>query len=416
MKVIVLGGGASGLMAAIFASKNGNDVTILEKNNICGKKILITGNGKCNYWNADQNLKHYHSSNCELLDKIISEDVKRQVLNFFDSLGIVPKIKNGYYYPYSNQATSIQTSLILQARLLGVKIETEIFVKNIVKDGNKYIVETDQNKFIADKIVMAMGSKAASKTGSDGYGYELLKKLGHSLIKPLPALVKLNGIGNYFKKWAGIRQDVKIKLLENGNFVKEEIGEIILTDSGISGICVMQLSGLIARGLDLNKEEVVIINFTPWLTDDVLEFVSWMDDRDKKVKNRTVTELLDGILNYKLVNFLIQKSQIKSNATWECLDNNKKLTLAKNVVTFEQKIISTHSFEEAQVCSGGIPLTEIDVLTMESLKSKGLYIVGELLDVDGDCGGYNLSFAWMSGMLAGQAISKENFNDKNKTS
>lgn len=408
MKVIVIGGGASGLVSAIFAAKGGNEVVILERNNTCGKKILMTGNGKCNYWNSSQDLEHYHSMNKELLPQIITSKIQDEVKNFFETIGIVPKIKNGYYYPYSNQATSIQTALILEAKLSSVKIENDIYVEDIIKQENNYYIKTNNKDYLADKVIIATGSKAAPKTGSDGNGYELVKRLGHSIIKPLPALVQLKGRENYFKEWAGIKQDVKVSLLENDMFIKKEIGEIVLTDYGISGICIMQLSGLIARGLDSGKKETVIINFAPWIGDTTEDFINWTEERSKKVLNRNITELLDGILNYKLVNLLIKKSKIKQEAKWQELNENSKIILARNIMTFHQEIVATNSFDKAQVCSGGVPLTEINIKTMESLKNKGLYIVGELLDVNGDCGGYNLGFAWMSGILAGKDISGEN--------
>lgn len=406
MKVIVVGGGASGLVSAIFASMNGNEVTILERNSFCGKKILVTGNGKCNYWNVDQDISHYHSTNLELLSKIVTPEIQEKVLAFFDTLGIVPKIKNGYYYPYSNQATSIQTALILQAQLSGVKFVNNVYVQSITKENNIYNIETSNGIFLADRVIMATGSKASPKTGSDGNGYNLITRLGHSIIKPLPALVQLNGDGKHFKDWAGIRQDVTVRLIEDDHFVREETGEIILTDYGISGICVMQLSRMVAKGLEANKSECILINFVPWLTSNENEFIEWMNVRTKRVKRRTVRQLLDGILNYKLVNLMVKESKIDSDSQWQELNANSKLLLAKNIVSFEQKIISTHTFDKAQVCSGGVPLTEINPHTMESLKNKGLYIIGELLDVDGDCGGYNLGFAWISGILAGNAITK----------
>lgn len=406
MRVIVVGGGASGLVSAIFASMNGNEVTILERNSFCGKKILVTGNGKCNYWNVDQDISHYHSTNLELLSKIVTPEIQEKVLAFFDTLGIVPKIKNGYYYPYSNQATSIQTALILQAQLSGVKFVNNVYVQSITKENNIYNIETSNGIFLADRVIMATGSKASPKTGSDGNGYNLITRLGHSIIKPLPALVQLNGDGKHFKDWAGIRQDVTVRLIEDDHFVREETGEIILTDYGISGICVMQLSGMVAKGLEANKSECILINFVPWLTSNENEFIEWMNVRTKRVKRRTVRQLLDGILNYKLVNLMVKESKIDPDSQWQELNANSKLLLAKNIVSFEQKIISTHTFDKAQVCSGGVPLTEINPHTMESLKNKGLYIIGELLDVDGDCGGYNLGFAWISGILAGNAITK----------
>lgn len=407
MRTIIIGGGASGLIAARFASKKNNEVIILERNNVCGKKILATGNGKCNYWNIDQNLCHYHSMNSELLSKIITSNVYDEVNKFFSSIGIIPKIKNGYCYPYSNQATSIQTALILEAKLSGVKFENNVYVNNIVKNENQFLVKTNHGDYWADKVVIATGSQAAPHTGSDGNGYQIVKSLGHSIIKPLPALVQLKGKENYFKEWAGIKQDVSISLFENDKFIKMETGEINLTDYGVSGICIMQLSGMIARGLDLGKREKIAINFVPWIGNSEQDFLIWMDERSKRVLNRNITELLDGILNYKLVNLLIKKSKIDKSAKWQNLNKNAKLILAKNIVTFSLTIVATNSFDKAQVCSGGVPLTEINPKTMESIKSKGLYIIGELLDVDGDCGGYNLGFAWISGILAGKHIAGE---------
>lgn len=406
MKIVVIGGGASGLVSAIFSKTKNNEVIILERNNNCGKKILITGNGKCNYWNSDQNISHYHSDNIAELKKIITPELNNEVLKFFEKIGIVPKIKNGYYYPTSNQATSIQTALILEAKLKGVIINNNEYVKNIIKKNNKYYIETEQNNYIADKVIVATGSKAVPKTGSDGNGYDLAIHLGHSVIKPLPALVQLNGIGNYFKEWAGVKQDVKVTLLENNSKIKEEYGEINLTDYGLSGICVMQLSGIIARGIDNGKEEIIEINFMPWINENS-EFIKWMDNRNKLVLNRNITELLDGVLNYKLVNLIIKKSGIKQNERWTNLSKDLKFALANNIISFKQKIISTNSFDKAQVCSGGIPLSEINIDTMESKYNKNLYFVGEVLDVVGDCGGYNLGFAWISGIIAGKTISKE---------
>lgn len=406
MKIIVIGGGASGLTAAIFSKTDKNEVIVLERNNVCGKKILVTGNGKCNYWNNDQNINHYHSTNAEYLKNIITSKIGDDVLNFFSKIGIVPKVKNGYYYPLSNQATSIQTSLILEAKLRGVTIKNNEFVKEIVKKNDKYYIKTEINNYIADKLVIATGSKAVPKTGSDGNGYELANHLGHTIVKPLPALVQLNGIGNYFKEWAGVKQDVKVTLLENNIKLREEYGEINLTDYGLSGICVMQLSGSIARGIDSGKEEVVEINFLPWIENEK-NFIEWMHNRNKLVLNRTITELLDGVLNYKLVNLFIKKSKIKQDDKWQKISIELKKNLASNIISFKQKIISTNSFDKAQVCSGGVPLSEINVNTMESKNNKNLYFTGEILDVDGDCGGYNLGFAWMSALIAGKAISKE---------
>ena len=398
-RVIVIGGGASGLVAAIYAAQT-NDVVLLEKNSKCGKKLLITGNGKCNYWNEDFNVSHFNSSNLDLLKKIISADNKNKILRFFDEIGIVPRIKNGYYYPMSNQAISIQTALLKQAKLSKVVIKTESEVID-VKYQDKYQVKTKDETYECDKLIIATGSMAAPNTGSTGDGYRILSKFNHSLIKPTPALVQLISKGSFLKKWSGIRCDAGLSLYEDNCLIKQSLGEIQLTDYGISGVCTFQLSGLVSRGLSLQKKETIEINFLPWLKKD---FINYMDMRNSKVKSRMISELLDSFFNYKLVNIILELSGIKQDELWENIPLEKKNKLKINLTCFKLQIVDTKGFEHSQTCTGGIPLSEINLNTMESKKSKNLFITGELLDVDGQCGGYNLGFAFITGMLAGSGV------------
>jgi predicted Rossmann fold flavoprotein len=405
-KIIVIGAGASGLIAAIFARKCGNDVTILEKNEICGKKLLATGNGRCNFWNENQSLEHYRSSNFDEIPEIINTYNSQEILDFFKNIGIEAKIKNGYYYPFSNQAISMQKALILEAEKQNVKIQFKQEVIDIKKINDKFeIVTKSGEKMIYDKIILSTGSKAAPKTGSDGIGYEICKNFGHSIIEPLPALVQLKAKEPFLKEWEGIRSNVLIKLYENNEVIAEERGEIQLTNYGISGICVFNLSGRVARGLDKNKKEVVEINFLEGLNIiNQNKFIEWMNKRNEVVKNRTVFELLEGVLNYKLVNVLLKITDIGKQEQWKKLDDKKRNLLARNIVSFRLNIIGTNSYDKAQVCSGGVPLNELNTHSMESKKVKGLYITGEILDVDGDCGGYNLEWAWITGMIAGRNV------------
>lgn len=398
-RVIVIGGGASGLVASIYAAKN-NEVILLEKNSKCGKKLLITGNGKCNYWNDDFSVDHFNSSNIELLNRIINESNQNEIMTFFDSIGIVPRIKNGYYYPLSNQAISVQTALIKQAKLSGVIIKTECEVMD-VKYNNKYQVKTNNGIYECDSLIIATGSMAAPNTGSTGDGYKILRKFNHSVIKPLPALVQLISTGSFVKKWGGIRCDAELSLYENNCLIKQSLGEIQLTDYGISGVCTFQLSGLVSRGLSLNKKEIIEINFMPWLKEN---FIEYMDKRNSKVKNRSISELLDSFFNYKLVNIILELSDIKQDELWKDISNEQKTVLKQNLTRFKLHIVDTKGFDHAQTCSGGVPLDEINLNTMESKKSKNLFITGELLDTDGQCGGYNLGFAFITGMLAGSGV------------
>ena len=402
-KVVVIGGGAAGLVSAIVASKNNNEVIILEKNNTCGKKILVTGNGKCNYWNEDQEHSHYHSSNEEILEKIITSENKNKVLNFFSSIGIIPKIKDGYYYPYSSLAASIQYALIKEAKVAGVNILENYNVETITKKDNQFIINND---IYCDKVIISTGSKAAPKTGSDGKGYEILTHFGHKIIPVLPALVQLKGEENYFKLWNGIRTQASISLYINNKYIKEEAGELQLTEYGISGICVFNLSRYVSRALSENKKIHVDINFADWFKGDKQDFIIFMDNRNTRMKNRKIYELLEGFLNYKLVDTILKINKIDKENNWDNLNKEQKEKIAVSILSFHLNITDTNSFDKAQVCSGGVSLEEINPKTMESKLVDGLYIIGELLDVDGDCGGYNLGFAWMSGIIAG-----ENIND-----
>jgi len=395
-RVVVIGAGASGIISSIFASKN-NEVIVFERNSNPLKKLLLTGNGKCNYFNENQDISNYNSSNIDLVERIISESNINSVLDFFDKIGIIPKIKNGYYYPYSNLSNSIKEALLKEAILNGVKIETNYLVSDIKKVNNKFIIN---NNLECDYVILSAGSKAYSKTGSDGIGYEILKSFGHTIIKVLPALTSVIGDKSYFKDWAGIRVEASVSLYENNLFIKKEVGELQLTKNGLSGICIFNLSSKIKRGLEENKKEDIVINFLPFVNDIEL----FLNERNNKVKGRTIIELLEGLINYKLVKIILNESKINENKYYNELSNKEKEILFNNLISFKVNIIDTNSFENAQVCSGGLSLNEININTMESKLVSGLFITGELLDIDGICGGYNLTIAWITGILAGKYI------------
>ena len=211
------------------------------------------------------------------------------------------------------------------------------------------------------------------------------------------------------KEWHGIRSDVCVSLFENNKLKKAACGEIQLTDYGVSGICVYQLSSLVSRGLYEGKKEEIRINFLNYL--DIFnedEFILFFDKRNKSVLGRNVSQLLDGLLNYKLINLILKLCKISRDNKWDNLTNDEKTCLGRLLTNFKVVVTGTNSFDSAQVCSGGVRLNEVNPLTMESLKTDGLYIVGELLDVDGECGGFNLGFAWLSGYLAGKDIGECN--------
>lgn len=393
MRIGIIGGGASGLVAAINAVSEYNEVIILERNEECGKKILATGNGRCNYWNTDQDLSHYESSTKYLIKELINDETEKEVLNFFDKLGIIPKIKNGYYYPISNQAISIRNSLIDECIDNIVKIHANYLVESIEIKNDKFIINNEEE---FDKIIISTGSFASPKTGSDGMGYKFLRKLGHTIIKPLPSLVQLNTKNySFLKEWKGIRSDVEITLVEDGQEIKKQTGEIQLTDYGISGICVFNLSNEVSRGLYNNKKEEILINFLPELTEEQL--INLLSSK------RSIRRVLTGILNNKLVEIVLNLNSLKKLDKYNDLSEVKKKELIDTLLRFKVEIESTKSFNESQVSSGGVSLEEINLKTMESKLVKNLYITGELLDITGECGGYNLGIAWRTGIIAGKS-------------
>lgn len=405
---IIIGAGASGLMSAINIKTDNNEVIILERNSEAGKKILATGNGRCNYWNSNQDLSNYNSKNKELLKDIITEKNCHSVLEEFNKLGIIPKIKSGYYYPSSNQATSIRNALLNEIENKKITIKTNSYVEDIDKNEEGFLVKTSNETLQCDYLIIATGGKAAPKTGSDGIGYSFASKFNHTIINPLPALVQLRAHEKYLKTWAGVRTDVKVYLKESGQINKKTEGEIQLTDYGVSGICIYNLSSEVAYGLSKNKKEELVINFLPFVEINPKQF---LEEREKYIVKSTISSSLEKILNYKLVKVILEKSNIKEDKYYKDLTEEEKNNLIKNLTNFTIEIRETNSFKDAQTTAGGIPLTEINIKTMESHLVKNLYFTGEILDVNGICGGYNLGFAWISGILAGRSIS--NKNDKN---
>ena len=387
MKIIIIGSGASGLAAGISLLRCGYDVTILERNNISGKKLLLTGAGRCNFFNSDQNIVHYHSSDKDILAKIITSDNIHLVEDFITSLGIVPKVKDGYYYPFANQAYNMKELLERTYLDLGGKIKYNYLVEKIEKKSSLFLIN---DTISCDKLILATGSKAYKMTGSDGIGYQLAKKFNHHIVKVLPSLTSL--ITREKINLKGVRVDAKVTLYEDGVKVREELGQVQFTDYGLSGICIFNLSYYAIKGLNKNKKEVITIDLMPFM--DKVSF-----------KNKKVYDLLLGFLPNKMIDYILKTLDISKDVYYEDLSNDKKQELTKILKEMEFNITSYKEFDFSQVCSGGVSLREINPLTMESIFVKNLYIIGELLDVNGDCGGYNLTFAFLSGILTSRGDS-----------
>lgn len=396
MNIGIIGGGVSGFVAAIKASSNGC-VTILEKNSKVLKKLLLTGNGKCNFFNVNQSFTKYHSESCKELKRLLTDDNIHKVLEFWNSLDLVYKIKNGYYYPYSNTSNSVKSVLLNEALKRGVNIVNDCEVLKIIKDKQEFIVTTSLGTYRFDKIIVATGSKAYPQTGSTGFGYDVAKNFGHKIVDVYPSLVQLKSSCGIEKMWKGIRSDVTVAYAD-----KKESGEIQLTEYGVSGICIFNISRNIARS---KNTSIIKINFVPWCDD----IKAYLNDRASNNRSVDIVSLCESFLNYKLLQAICKYLKLDSAKSWFDLSKEEQDKLSIALQEFSLEITGVNDFTQAQVCSGGISLDELNIPTFESKLSKDLYFIGETVDVDGDCGGYNLTFAVLSGLLCGTNLrGKEN--------
>lgn len=401
MRVIVVGGGASGLTAAIFAARSGAKVTILEHQKQVGKKLLVTGNGRCNFSNTDQKLSHYHSEDEERAALSLSQFGCQDAVGFFRELGIYSKNRNGYLYPNSDAASSVVDVLRMECEYLKVKIACQIQIQSIEKKDGIFYVHTPGWTYEGDRLILAAGSKAAAATGSDGSGYALAKGLGHSVVKPYPALVQLLSKEQDLKSLAGIRTDAEVYLYGDGQKLASNRGEIQINANNISGIPVFQISGAAAKAMADGRECKAELDFLPDFSEEQL--MIYIKQRIQTCGYKRSADFLTGLFAGKLNEVLCRRSGFsKSLPAGQFTEDDIKI-LCKHIKHFEIKISGTNGFEHAQCCGGGVSLKEIDPLSMESLLLPGLYFCGEILDVWGDCGGYNLQWAWTSGYLAGRA-------------
>lgn len=389
-KIVVIGGGASGLMSAIWAARGGASVTILEHNERTGKKILATGNGKCNLTNTEQGPVFYRCSERDFPWTVIRQFPFSDTVRFFSDLGIYTKNKNGWMYPYSEQAASVAQVLEMEARHRKVKIKTKEEVTDIRKTREGYRVLTKTWQYDCDSVIICCGSNASQVEGSSDLGYRLAEKLGHRVIEPMPALTALRGKGNYFGKWAGTRMEGIIRLEIEGSVLKEERGEILFTDYGISGIAVFQLSRYAVRAVREGCRVNCRLDLMPDFSKEGL--IDYLYKRKDTCPYKSPQELLIGLLPGKMIPVLAAKG--------EDLER-----IGENMKDWVIPIRDAHSLNHAQVCSGGVDVSQLTG-QLQSRIHPGIYFAGEVIDVDGPCGGYNLQWAWSSGAVAGKAAAR----------
>lgn len=400
--VIIIGAGASGLMAAAAAASKGARVALLEHKDDIGKKILATGNGRCNFTNTDMSVNKFHGSKA-LIKNGLSQFNYADTIRFFKELGIPAYDNAGYIYPNSRQAASVVAAFRMELMRLHVDVKTGINITDIkpADDRTGYCIQTDKGSFKSKRLIIACGLTASPKLGSDGSLFRQIEALGHHIQKPLPALCGFSCDGLNFKKITGVRCDATVASVIDGQMTEQNTGELQLADYGISGIPVFQISSLMSRALDKGQMVEVIIDFLPAFSDDELN--GYIKDRIiTTTDNRSLNEMLNGLLNNKLLLELIHKSGVSPDKKGRLLTDDNCKSLTRSIKHTAVSVKKPRGVEFAQVCTGGICTKEIDVRTLESKIHPGLYFCGELLDVDGICGGYNLQWAWTSGYIAGE--------------
>ncbi len=402
-RILVIGAGASGMMAAIQAAIAGAQVTIYEKTDRVGKKILATGNGKCNLSNQNMDLSNYYCEDYDKLANCFSRFSVQDTVSFFESNGLMLKERDGYLYPYCEQASVVLDVLRLCLKKYNVNVVTSVtdIILSVKKNG-RFSVDSSVGNKEFDSVILACGSKAGMKNATtEGYNYA--KAFGHRIVPLEPALVQVRCEEDFFPAVAGVRCKAKISLYMDNVLKASEQGELQLTDYGISGIPVFQISRLIAKAIRNKNSVSVEIDFVPALAD--VEWEQLITDRITQYYGFSLEEFLTGLLHKKIGLMLLKQYGLKPAEKLSKENEKIVMGLCEAMKKFIVTPKCVNGFEQAQVCSGGIDFSELNE-NLESIYCPGLYICGEMIDVDGKCGGYNLQWAWTSGYIAGTSAAE----------
>ena len=401
--IVILGAGASGLCAGVICSRNGKKTAVLEHMRSPGKKLLVTGNGRCNLTNTNQDISNYHSKDDEFVKTVLKEFSQRDTLEFFRKTGIMTYEKNGYVYPQSDRADSVLDALLFTLKENGADLICDIFVKSMEKADGRWLLKTKKGDFSAQKVIFALGGLSYALSGSDGCGYFLIKDLGHTMIPSHPALCPLVCFEGFFKDVAGVRADCRMDLYVGEKLIASDEGQLQLTSYGISGIVTFQISRYASLAICEGKKPEVYIDFYPGQSEeklkDILLFLA------KNCPKRKSVDAISGLFNRKLGKLFLKLAGILEDKNFGDLLPDEMDKLVKTIKRFRCTIKEPLGYEKAQVTAGGVDISEINPFTMSSLLAEDIYFAGEIIDVDGKCGGYNLQWAWSSAAVAAQSAS-----------
>ena len=397
--VIVIGGGASGMIAALTAAENPeNRVVLLERQQRVGRKLLATGNGRCNLTNTGAAPENYHGEHPDFAVPALSAFPPAAALDFFHGLGLVTQEEyGGRVYPLSNAANSVVDVLRFALEARGVDVRGACPARSLRREKNGFAVVTDSETLHADKLIVACGGAAGAKLGGVTDGYELLKALGHKRTALFPALVQLLTAPDYPRALKGVRTVCALRLNAGKTTLAESAGELQFTETGVSGPAAFDLSRAAATG---GKGLTVSADF--FRDYDLVSVCELLRARRRNLPALPASEILTGMLHNRLGKMLVKYAGLNANAPLSTLTDEELETLARACKDFTLEVKGTEGFDSAQVTAGGVKISGFNPETLESWFMPGLFVCGELLDVDGDCGGYNLQWAWASGALAGR--------------
>ena len=395
----IIGGGASGLVASISASKSGKKVTILEQNSKIGKKIIISGNGKCNISNRDISKHRYHSLDDRFVSAVLDGYGFAQIEKFFHSIGLlITEGKDGKMYPLSGQSSSVVEILQYEATKLGVNIICNCQVTDIEKIDNTFNIQTTQGLFKSNQLILASGSPAYPQIGGSDDGYKFAKSLGHNIILPNPSLVQLRSDAKWLKEVSGVKVSGEVKLYANGEYITQRQGDLLFTNYGISGLAILDISRAVSTQLSQYSYCQLSLDLMPNLSKESL--INLMMKSINPQSDKPISLWLQGLINQKLINTILTQSKCKVK-TESQLNKKEIIKLIYTIKNLKMDISDTKGWSGAEVATGGVDTTEVNPKTMESKIVPNLYLTGEILDIDGDRGGFNLHFAWVCGLRIG---------------
>lgn len=398
---VILGGGAGGLCAAAALGRRGLRVTVVERLPRVGKKLLATGNGRCNLSNLDMQPSHYGKA-APFVERVYAAVPPEEVAAFFASLGLMTAVEDGRIYPRTMAASAVLDVLRMACERYAVSMltDTEVVALSPSRRGGWSVQLADGSGLFAPHVVAAMGGSAAPSMGTDGTGARLMQALGHEITPLYPALVQLRCSHPALKGLKGIRTQAELTLMIDGRAVLRETGELLLTDYGVSGVCVFQLSREAAPALAQGRSVRLAVNFLP----EIPSLLPWLDARIRQLAPASLLALTTGVLPRLLAQTVIREARLSPDMPAEALSESEKQALCGALSAFPLVVTGTQGFANAQVTRGGVSLADVDPSTMASRLFDGLHIIGELLDVDGPCGGYNLHFAFAGALAAAKAI------------